>query len=357
MNKKFYIVLLFIVIILSGCASVEFKNEKPDDAITMATYEAIGEEFYYLGKEQYTGAYRYLIRHFDNKQQDVLCDAIAAINEIIRKEDVEEKVCIIFCRELSGGATSNCLIMTNYSDDELEKPDCEGLQHLIITGCHYDDCMCKKLNTYTSLSDIKYMEIDVNIQKKFKDEGMEWFDIYSNLENIELLDSNSEFKGKMPDDVISNVIFDAVGYEIFYLGKNENEEESYYKYYIRDKWKDNLELAETISDVTYAVNEIIKEEMLTQKVGIKFYYEPEMEVFSLYNYYDSKLERPDLEGLQRLVVTGNTYSSSKYNDSLTYSLIPDIKYLEVKEYINDIAYNSGNNWYEYWDDLESIKVF
>ena len=360
MNKKICIFLLFMVMLLSGCASVEFENKEPDDVISTAIYEAIGDEFYYLGSNKYTDAdlsYMYLIRHFDERQREVLYDVINTVNETIKKEEIKDKVCIIFCRELSGGATIKCIIMKNYSNNELQNPDCEGLQNLMIMGCEFNDCVCEQPMTYIALSNIKYLEIDVEIQERAEKEGIDWFECWPELEKMEVAAFGETYKCKMADDAISNAIHEAVGYEAFYLGKKQNTgAELCYEYYIRDRWRSDIELAEILRDVVTAVNNTIKEENITDLVSINFYYKTEEVVLSLHNYSDSQLEYPDLEGLGRVVILGNYSEGFKYNRPKTYSLLPNIKYLEVKEHIQENANFEGIDWYDYWPDLENIVL-
>ena len=360
MNKKICISLLFMIMLLSGCASVEFENKEPDDVISTAIYDTIGDELYYLGKEEYTDGelcYKYLMREVEKERSEVLYDVVSAVNEILKKERIKEKVSIVFCHELPGGRTNGCVVITNYSEDELHDSDREGLHNLVINGFEHGECIYNNPMTYIALSNIKYLEIDVEIHERAEKEGIDWFECWPELEKMEVAAFGETYKCKMADDVISNAIHEAVGYEAFYLGKKQNTgAELCYEYYIRDRWKSDIELAEILRDVVTEVNNTIKEEKITDLVSINFYYKTEEVVLSLHNYSDSQLEYPDLDGLGRVVILGNYSEGFKYNSPKTYSLLPNIKYLEVKEHIQENANFEGIDWYDYWPDLENILL-
>ena len=89
-----------------------------------------------------------------------------------------------------------------------------------------------------ALSNIKYLEIDVEIQERAEKEEIDWFECWPELEKMEVAAFGEIYKCKVADDAISNVIHKAVGYEAFYLGKKQNTgAELCYEYYIRDRWK------------------------------------------------------------------------------------------------------------------------
>ena len=125
--------------------------------------------------------------------------------------------------------------------------------------------------------------------------------------------------------------------------------------------KGENDIAVLIGNIVNAVNDTIKEEELRQKICIQLYQRDESSrtelVLSICNYSSDELEYPDFEGLQKAVIMGSKYDDYKYSSPVTYSLLPNIKYLCVSEQMQKIAKELDIDWYDYWQDLESVEVF
>ncbi len=177
-----------IMLLLCGCRPVSYHNEKLDDAISSAIYETIGDELYYLGKEEKEHAdlyYEYLIRDLGEERYDVLYDIVVAVNETIKKENITDKIDIVVYHELPGGM-GQCVELSNFSNFECTYPDYDGLERLVISGFGYSKCVYDQPSTYIQLPNIKYLSVSEEIQRKADEQEIDWYDYWPDLESVEV---------------------------------------------------------------------------------------------------------------------------------------------------------------------------
>ena len=181
--------LLLVILTLVGCGNVEYHNKKADDDISKAIYEAVGEDVFYLTKEETSQGvlrYEYLIKE---EQEDLLQNIVFMLNDAIKQSEIENKVNIFFEYELPGG-TGWSVRLCNYSNDELTAPDCEGLQRLVISGNkhEYSGDYYNNPNSYINIPNIKYLEVRKNIYDRAEAEGIDWYEYWPELESVEVFE-------------------------------------------------------------------------------------------------------------------------------------------------------------------------
>lgn len=358
------VIQVLLLVGLTIIPKYEPTNDKPDDAISQAIYDAVGDDVCYYADWDDGGVeyfYCYVIKD-GHQEKTVVYDIWVTANNVIKEQEITERVCITLYHTIPGGMTY-CVSMHNYSNDELLYADYEGLQRLVVGGNERNfDCMYNEPSVYMTLSDIKYLEIDAEIQEKAKQENIDWYILWPELENIELFAYDAYWNGKMPDDAISKAICETVNYDVFYLGKSDESDDSVlcYEYHIRDKNMDVNGISKIIGATITAVNKTIKEDSITDLVSISFYqhniYGGEEKVLSVYNYSDYRLESPDFEGMEVVEISGSDYEECLYNCPETYISLPNIKYLYINRNIQKAAKKQGIDWYDYWPDLEKIVV-
>lgn len=176
--------------LLCGCFSLyqtTYDNEKANDIISQAVYESLGGDdlFYQHTKETSDICYYYYI--IAKEEPQVIYDLVLEINEVIEQENINSKICLQCGTQVPGGLVAD-LAFTNYSDDTLEKPDYQVLKKLIA---RYPDVSGSTLFTdpkiYTVLDDIRYLEIDEQLQQKAEEEGIDWYEYWPNLEKIDII--------------------------------------------------------------------------------------------------------------------------------------------------------------------------
>ena len=155
------------------------------------------------------------------------------------------------------------------------------------------------------------------------------------------------------DDKISRAIYEELGKEVIYKGKEIKEDNTvYYKYYVDEQ-------SDQIGRIHAAAQKIIEQEGIDDKVCIdcwEEYCDALESVVRFYNYSDGS-ENADCEGLQRLIIKGHYINeNSIYNQADTYSSIQGIKYLQVEWEMADVTEKENIDWYEYFPDLETLEI-
>ncbi len=161
------------------------------------------------------------------------------------------------------------------------------------------------------------------------------------------------------DDAISSAIYEELGEGIYYLGKEDfSNNDLCYEYLLCE------EKADLLYNMIVEVNETIKQEGISEKIeifcgaeipgGVEW-----VVIFS--NYSNDTIDSPDYEGMCKLTIMGDDIGmrgdNYLYNNPMTYVNLPDIKYLQVSEKIQERAEAEGIDWYEYWPELESVEVY
>ncbi len=167
------------------------------------------------------------------------------------------------------------------------------------------------------------------------------------------------YDNKMPDDEISRAVYEALGTDVYYVKSYKNEFDVICYWYIVKSYDSDL-----LYKFVTTINEAIEENEITEKVSISYMTEIPgclASIIELSNYSNRVLKKPDYEKLQHVEIEGTMVNVEKefdfYNDPSTYFNLPDVRYLEVNQKINDQAKEQGINWYEVWPDLEQMEIF
>ena len=193
-KQTFY--LLLIILLLSGCRHADRRyNHEADDVISTAIYEEIGgEDIYYQGKEvtsENVTTYEYLIVHKERGQLEGL---ISAVNAVLEAEDINNKISVE-CRVKDLTFTYTVAELTNYSDKTLREPDYDMLQRLYIGfEMGRDSNLYDEPDYYMSIPNIKYLELPERMQKKAEAENIDWYEIWPELENVEVYYAEDGFR-------------------------------------------------------------------------------------------------------------------------------------------------------------------
>ena len=157
-----------------------------------------------------------------------------------------------------------------------------------------------------------------------------------------------------PDDYLSEMIFDKFGDQYDYLGKDELRNGAVaYRY--------NVEYSETndLAGLISYINQNISDNDDKIKFCFILYGSNYSECpFSLSNYSSDDLETADYNGLYVLRVNHDKMISygTVWADPSTYTIIPDIKVLDVDMGMQEEARNLGIGWRDIWPDMEKINV-
>ena len=183
MKKNFFVILCMLC--LSGCGRATYSNYEPDDVISEAIADVINsDDIYYQGSSITSEDiiyYEYLIV---NEEQGQIEQIATAVNDVLEAGLISEKI-NIGCRIAMPGGTAWVAYLMNYSNESLEKPDYVALQRLCIGGRH--ESIYTEPLTYTSLVNIRKLEISSKLQKKAENDNIDWYAYWPDLESVEIL--------------------------------------------------------------------------------------------------------------------------------------------------------------------------
>ncbi|MDE6663358.1 MAG: hypothetical protein K2K46_08445 [Lachnospiraceae bacterium] len=192
-----FILTLLSAMIVTGCGEIFMYggNQRPDDDISKAIYKAVGrKKVYYEGKHINPGEIaRYEYTVHDYKDEKVLTNMVEAINAVLEEKEMTEKICLTIREEMGGGqGTEWVASLRNYYESEDGYETYESLQILYIRGTKSsqkgDSSPYNKASTYINLPDIKSLVVSEKIAQNAEEEGIDWYEIWADLEYYEFLD-------------------------------------------------------------------------------------------------------------------------------------------------------------------------
>lgn len=188
-----------VFVIVIGCLLIAFrsyeKNHKPDDMISEAIYEAVGSKtLRYYGK-QYSkpgrlgvsgeiALYEYEIR--DREAAPLLTNIVEAANSVIKEKKIIQKIDFDLREEFVSRAHRSVVHLSNYYVDEDGYEQYESLQILSICGSVVGDSPYNKASTYINLPDIKRLYVTEKVAKDAEENGIDWYEIWPDLEYFEV---------------------------------------------------------------------------------------------------------------------------------------------------------------------------
>lgn len=184
----------YLFIVISSLIPYE-KNYKPDDNISEAIYEAVGDEkVRYCGKKYINpgkmgvsgefAIYTYQIR--DPEDEDLLTDMVEAANAVIKGKKVAQKMKVVIEEEFVSGAYRTAVSVRNYYEEEDGYRQYDFFQNLYIGQTIFDSY--NKAETYINLPDIKRLCVSKEIARDAEEEGIDWYEIWPDLEYYEVLE-------------------------------------------------------------------------------------------------------------------------------------------------------------------------
>ena len=163
---------------------IEFIS--PSDELPRAVRKAAGKDFYYLGKEESDSGvteYEYEIRTLE---KGAIANLVNALNDAVENE--QGKITVKVYLEDSGAL---CPIFSadNFSDAGLEAADYDGMYAICIRKpgdtC---DLFGDSPSIYTGIEGIKKLSLNAGMKKQAEKEGIDWYELWPDLEEVEVVD-------------------------------------------------------------------------------------------------------------------------------------------------------------------------
>ena len=184
--KKIIGISIVFVLILLGlsrmnrCGNNSPNRGIPYDNFSRAIYREMGDDIWYYHKEKGRSGekeYYYIIEKCD---RDTITRFSKVLNDLAQEE--KKKIAIYVEVEDPYGSES-VLNLKNYSNDNSEQADYERFYALSISYPDFEEEL-RNPQTYTGIEGIKYLRIDSEMQKRAEEQGIDWYEIWPDLEDV-----------------------------------------------------------------------------------------------------------------------------------------------------------------------------
>ena len=179
------IIIAFILFGLSRmnrCGNNSPNRGIPYDKFSRAIYREMGDDIWYYYKDKGRSGekeYYYIIEKCD---RDTITRLAKVLNDLVQEE--KKKIAIYVEVEDPYGSES-VLNLKNYSNDNSKQADYEGFYALSISYfMNSDEESFKNPQTYTGIEGIKHLRIDSEMQKRAEEQGIDWYEIWPDLEDV-----------------------------------------------------------------------------------------------------------------------------------------------------------------------------
>ena len=181
------IIIAFILFGLSRmnrCGNNSPNRGIPYDKFSRAIYREMGDDIWYYYKDKGRSGekeYYYIIEKCD---RDTITRFAKVLNDLAQEE--KKKIAIYVEVEDPYGSES-VLNLKNYSNDNSEQADYERFYALSISYPDFEEEL-RNPQTYTGIEGIKYLRIDSEMQKRAEEQGIDWYEIWPDLEDVVIID-------------------------------------------------------------------------------------------------------------------------------------------------------------------------
>ena len=179
------IIIAFILFGLSRmnrCGNNFPRHEIPNDKFSYVVCKEMGDDIWYYYKDKGRSGekeYYYIIEKCD---RDTITRFSKVLNGLGQKE--KKKIAVYVKVENTHGVES-VLSLKNYSNDNSEQADYEGFYALSISYfMNSEEESFKAPQTYTGIEGIKHLRIDSEMQKKAEEQGIDWYKVWPDLEDV-----------------------------------------------------------------------------------------------------------------------------------------------------------------------------
>ena len=193
MKKSFLLGCITVLCLLpAGCKQVEHTNAKANDAISEAVYAEFGDKLYYRGCYRRDDKWRYYYMIHDYEEKDVIASVQSIVSRVMEEEDLDRNTMVYFSEEMNRTSTEVVAFISNYRTNYGKTVQFDGLEYLRINGTHdsiYNETSpYNEPSTYFNIEGIKYLEISKKIAKIAEEQGVDWYEVFPELETLEILD-------------------------------------------------------------------------------------------------------------------------------------------------------------------------
>ena len=184
-KKIIGISIVFVLILLglsrmNSCGDNSPNRGIPYDKFSRAIYREMGDDIWYYYKNKGRSGekeYYYIIEKCD---RDTITRFAKVLNDLAQEE---KKKLAIYVEVEDPYGSESVLNLKNYSNDNSEQADYERFYALSISYPDFEEEL-RNPQTYTGIEGIKYLRIDSEMQKRAEEQGIDWYEIWPDLEDV-----------------------------------------------------------------------------------------------------------------------------------------------------------------------------
>ena len=167
---------------------VQVIAHNPDDTFSKNVVSEIDDAYLYFGKEDFAGGITDYNFYLNKRSVDSNTLFLKSVNQHIT--DVYGKTEIVI---LYGSGVYSCVYsLRNYENESSYPPFSEGFYYLDF-GPEWDR-FSSDLFDYSSIEGVKYVEMPDLMQEKADEEGIDWHDIWPDLEEVIVYETDANGK-------------------------------------------------------------------------------------------------------------------------------------------------------------------
>jgi len=156
----------------------QIVGKDPDDTFSKNVVSEIDDAYLYFGKRDFAGGITDYNFYLNKCSADSNTLFLKSVNQHIT--DVYGKTQIVI---LCGSGVYRCVYsLRNYENESSYPPFSEGFYYLDF-GPEWD-YLSSDLYDYSSIEGIKYVEMPDLMQEKADEEGIDWYEIWPDLEEV-----------------------------------------------------------------------------------------------------------------------------------------------------------------------------
>ena len=175
-----FVLILFGLSRMNRCGNNSPNRGIPYDKFSRAIYREMGDDIWYYYKDKGRSGekeYYYIIEKCD---RDTITRFSKVLNDLAQEE--KKKIAIYVEVEDPYGSES-VLNLKNYSNNNSEQADYERFYALSISYPDFEEGL-RNPQTYTGIEGIKYLRIDSEMQKRAEEQGIDWYEVWPDLEDV-----------------------------------------------------------------------------------------------------------------------------------------------------------------------------
>ena len=175
-----FVLILFGLSRMNRCGNNSPNHGIPYDNFSRAIYREMGDDIWYYYKDKGQSGekeYYYIIEKCD---RDTITRFSKVLNDLAQEE--KKKIAIYVEVEDPYGSES-VLNLKNYSNNNSEQADYERFYALSISYPDFEEGL-RNPQTYTGIEGIKYLRIDSEMQKRAEEQGIDWYEVWPDLEDV-----------------------------------------------------------------------------------------------------------------------------------------------------------------------------